>query len=369
MIPVQPTCLWRYLSIQKRVNRRKIESRFYLSWEDGLWDIVRSYPITDGSTILVPSFFCLDVIKNIKSHGLVPKYYSLDDNLQPDVKMLQTQIKKENPKILVLFHAVGIQNRCVTKAFIRRLPGNLIIVEDAAHRMIDPKDLKLYRENYFCITSLRKVVPLQGSFVYARKHTLGKLIGPEKTFRYSSGVLLLWLFMQIALILQKYIPLKSISIACGKIAEYFMQKSYDLIGNNILPGYCPSIFARIYGAFDYMHIRNVKENQIRIYNKMIASEMKQDRSHFSIPTFSLLDFGNLRGYPIVLPSSTASKIIAFLRSNGILVKVELEGSPWTRSKTIIYLSLGLHVETRDITTISKIFLLSVKRFEKSPHRL
>lgn len=350
MIPVQPVNIFSYLGSTKNSCHSDVSNTFYLSWEDGLWDIIRSFNIKKGSVILVPSFFCDDVIQNMRSHGLTAEYYAVDDDLQPDSDSIAHLIKKKKPAFLVLFHAVGIQNQCVTEAFISKLPKNLIIIEDSVHRIVQHSQVRIFHDRHICMTSIRKVVPLQGSFMYGRPGFIQKLRGPNQTaFFYSMGVIGWWFLMQLSLHLQYSGRYAIIPSRWGKAAEYCMLKGYDLIGDSNQPGWCPRFFSYIYSYIDKEKIKKIKSEQTGLYQKLLGSGL------WSIPKIDKKSRGELRGFPLIFyDKKEASRFINAVRSVGIMTRAELEGCLWTAEKTIIYLPMGPYINKRHILHICAV---------------
>jgi hypothetical protein len=260
MTCVLPIGLNNYLGTEKSVLPEGIKSEFYLSWEDGLWDILHSFQIKKNALILVPTFFCIDVVKNMKQHGLRVEYYQIDKNLQPRKETLLRDIRQKNPKIIVLFHPVGITNTCLSRKVIEQIPQETIIIEDAVHRIIIPADIEIHRDNYFCMTSLRKVVPLQGSFMYGKSSTIRKLHGANKnTYIYSYSILLLWYLMQSAALLQNFFQsILFLSNLFGNCAEWCMKIGYEIIGDNKTPGFSLNYFKEKYSFIDHEKIRIIK---------------------------------------------------------------------------------------------------------------
>lgn len=354
-IPVQPVVSLKYFKKEKSNLPSGISSAFYLSWEDVLWDIIISFQIKKDTIVLVPSFFCVDVMNNIKDHGLTPIYYEVDKNLQPIQQDIEFKIKRHNVTFLVLFHAVGITNKLITKKFIQGLSKDIFIIEDCVHRITNPKEVIIYSDKHVVINSLRKVIPLQGSCIFAMKHVIDQLKGPQKTVNYSWSVIILWIAMQIALLIQQLF-IKNM----GLCAEWFMLKGYDIIGDNKKTGYCPQIFNYLYFRLNFDHIKNIKREQSQLYSSLIVKN-----SNCYTPRFTKLDDGELRGYPLILKKTIAKKIILSFRIQNIYIRPELNDSKWTQDRTIIYLPMGLHIQTRHIRYITTLLNSSVARYSKS----
>lgn len=344
MLSAQPVFQFSYLKKEKTVLAPNMGSQLYLSWEDALWDILRSFSIKPKSTILVPSFFCEDVMDNMRTHGLIPEYYEVDRNLQPAKQDILNKINTFHPSIIVLFHAVGISNKLVSKEFIGNLANDIFVIEDCVHRIVNPAEIEVYSEKHVIINSFRKVVPLQGSFLFGKQPIINSLKGPENTYFYSGTVILFWLLMQFCLLSQTVLNI------FGFLAERFMLNGYDVIGDEQKPGFSPPIFAELYMKLDFRKIKNTKQKQITLYQSKIMSH-----SLYYVPFFQSEESGELRGYPIVMSKEFGKNIILYLRKKGIYIRAELENSDWTKKRSIMYLPLGLHLKNKDINYISLVF--------------
>lgn len=344
-IPVQPVFTTKYFKKFASKLPTDVASQFYLSWEDGLWDIIRSFQIKRNSIILVPSFFCVDVMNNMKDHGLIPVYYEVDDNLQPVKDALLQSIKKNKAQMVVLFHAVGITNNLVTEKFIKSLPKDLFIIEDCVHRITNPSEIEIYSLRHVVMNSLRKVVPLQGSFIFGKRECIERLKGSEITFLYSWSVIVLWFLMQLSYLSQQYVHTHF-----GKLAQWFMLRGYDIIGDEQKAGYCPRFFADLYMKLDFDNIKLKKQLQVALYKENLRK-----KDSYYVPYIPTTDYDELRGYPVVVKKHTAELLVTKCRSVGLFIRKELDDSLWTEKRSIIYLPLGHHIENEDIKAISSLF--------------
>ncbi len=344
MIPVQPVFSKTYFKKTTQTLPKGISSQIYLSWEDGLWDLLRSFSIKKNAVILVPSFFCIDVIHNMQEHGLKAIYYEVDNNLQPNREELLAKIKQYNATLVVLFHPVGISNKLVTEDFIQTLGNKIFIIEDCVHRATNPSEIKIYSERHVLVNSFRKVVPLQGSLIVGRTNLISQLYGSNNTLFYSWSVIFLWILMQCSFINQTYIFNKF-----GLLAEWFMLKGYDLIGNIQNSGYCPHFFGKLYYQLDFNKIKRTKVEQVTIYK----SHLNKDNNYY-VPFFSKEDEKELRGFPIIIKKSLEKHIISYIRSKGIYIRAELNDSVWSKNRTIFYLPLGLHLDQNRIKHIASV---------------
>src|SRR3989338_6563345 len=272
----------------------------------------------------------------------------LDKNLQANQKEVTDLIKLHNPKIIIIFHPVGIRSLLLdSKELLQFLSSDNILIEDAVHQLINPQKIEIKRKNHFILTSLRKVVPLQGSILFGRKEDVQKLKGSMYIdFSYIMRVLIYWGLMQLFLSFQKYTALIPIKKFSGKYAEKFMLKGYDVIGDSPFPAWCPSIFSRTYFHINFEKVKNIKKEQVKMYKK----ELK----HYHI-FFPEKDEEELRGFPIILNKKYADEFISKIRNEGICLRKELPDCLWAKKYSIAYLPLGPYLDKCDIGyIISKV---------------
>lgn len=306
-----------------------------------MWDILSKRRVLKGSSILTPDFFCRDVEKNISMRGYGVINYKINRNLTADKKDFEKKINKFKPKVIVIFHPVGIKSNLMdATSWIKKITRESILIEDSVHRIVDPRKVKIIKKDHFVIDSLRKVVPLQGASLYGRIKDLDFDSPPfHQSFIYSIRVNILWFLMIISWTLSSYLTGKLFR-TLGDVAEKLMLHGYDLIGDSPFAsggGFLASLLSK---RVNINKIQNIKMCQvIRYENKLgkilpmklyISDENKKD----------------LRGFPVILPINRASKILESLRKGGLLVRFELDDSSWSRKQKIIYLPLGTQMSIR-----------------------
>ncbi len=325
MITSQPVLSLKNFRFRKNKITKGIKRLFYLSWEDALWDILIKRNVAKGSYILIPDFYCVDVESNIKKHGYKVAHYKILPNLKADKDDFENKINKFNPAVVVIFHPVGIKTNLMNNVeWLKKATGNRFLVEDCVHRIIEPNEIEIIKKNHFVIDSLRKVLPLQGSNVYGRTEDLDFSAPPfYQSFFYSVKVKTLWFLMVLAW-----------SFKFGKIAERLMVRGYNLIGDSKLPARGGFISKFLSIRINIKKIRNIKKRQASYYERKLGSVLPQKL------LISESNKRNIRGYPVILHKKNAAKIVEKLRINKIFVRLELEGSKWTKKQKIIYLPLG-----------------------------
>lgn len=336
--PIQPTGL-SYFSWKRNGNLPSgLKHLFYTSWEDALWDVLH-HKVRKGETILVPVFFCMDVVANIQSHGYSVSYYKTGSDLQTNLSDFILSIEKYNPSVIIIFHPVGITNTLIQHyaQWKRCVNEKTIIIEDCVHRITDPNKIKLLTPRHIRIDSLRKVSPVQGSNVYGNSNFLNF---SESSIRHSLPyhltVNLLFILYQILLLLRLNI-----------FAEYIMLKTYDIIGDSKVASRGNALFKILSSHIDIHRIKNIKQKQVELYEKYLKK--------YSVP-FADDDAKELRGYPIRVPFEHKYSFVLRLRKAGLITRLELEGSPWSYRFGIIYLPLGPHMnetQQRNIINLCK----------------
>ncbi len=356
MVSVQPIHLIQYLSLKRSKTPHNLKCLFYLSWEDALWDLLLKKRVKKCSTILVPNFYCVDVENNIISHGYKVNHYPVNKDFSVNSKLFKSKIKSVNPAIIVILHSVGITNNLLKNPeWIKELPPETIVIEDCAHRLVNPQNIKIIRKNYFIIDSLRKVVPLQGSRVFGLKEDLNFDTETNlKTLIYSSKVTALWLLMLIFWNLSQISYSTRLSLYFGVIAEKLMLLGYDVIGDSPRAASGSRFFAFLTDHLNYDKIYKVKDTQAKLYEKNLTPAV-QSKNLYNGDSRK-----ELRHYPVILPIKSAGKILNYLRSRGLIVRFELDDSPWSQKQKVIYLPLGLHINEKKQLNICNLVNKSFK---------
>lgn len=340
MVPIYPVGFRNYFSWKKRETPPTIGYAFYLSWEDGLWSLLEAYQIPNGSKILIPEFYCMDVVENMKAHDLVPVWYPVDRNFQTDPKIFASYLQKHSPAVVVIFHAVGITNTLfdVFALWKLSLPKDTLLIEDAVHRVVNPRHIHLLTNRHFIMDSLRKVVPGMGSRMFGnipkiKKHSL-------QAIPYQLSVYWWWLVFQFF-----------IHIRLSAFAERAMQAGYEKIGDSFYGATGWSIFRKLADHIDYDFIYKTKEKQVQRYKKLFSGIFAK-KIFFPID-FPQEDQKHLRGFPLGIYKDHKEKIIQRIRTK-LLLRLELEGSPWTKKYGVIYLPLGPHISYKDQQNIASL---------------
>jgi hypothetical protein len=353
MLPIQPTNWWSYLHQQKITIPDSLSHYFYTSWEDALWNLLLYFQIKPGSTALVPAFFCGDVVANMADHGLDSVFYPVNQSLQSDPKVFKQYLKKYQPQVVIIFHAVGITNPLwqQRKVWLSALPKNCLLIEDSVHRVIDPSTIKLISARHVVIDSLRKVVPIPGANVFMDRRFDDLAQYQQPNYSYSYALLFWWLTFQLCLLISQLSISISWSKLWNKLAEQTMLRGYDLIGDNPTGGAGWQWAKWLAAHLDINKITSSKQRQVKKYQQALTPSLKKKNSPFFAIPFPDSDAGLLRGYPLGIKIKLAPKILTYLRSQGLLTRFELNDCPWSTKYKIIYLPLGPHLNHKQISWV------------------
>ncbi len=354
MTPIQPVGWWHYLRWQATTVPENLQHFSYLSWEDALWDLLEYFSYPKPSTILVPEFFCADVVENMETHGLQHKTYPLDKNLQADPKVFKKLLQEYQPQVVVILHAVGITNQLFAQkdVWLSALPKDTLLIEDSVHRVVNPAEISLISPRHIVLDSLRKVAPIPGTNLFGGE-VLKELKPTDswKTIPYQSAVLAWWMIFQCCLMLA-LLPNNRWKKIWNALAEKSMLRGYDWIGDNFSAASGNTVFQWLSLRLDHEKISRTKKTQVELYETLLNPLWKSP-ALFKL-TFPESDFGNLRGYPVGLELQNAQQILTKMRSKSLLVRFELNDFGWTQKQKIVYLPLGPHVSESQIIQICEI---------------
>lgn len=376
-----PHQIWKYVTFKHTFHLPANHSaRFYLSWEDALWDLIKAHDLI-GKTIAVPDFFCGDVMHNMTQHGLRVITYT-DPANRPQKSALSHSLHALSPEsnllsevdssfaipstdILVIFHPVGIHNPLIDR--IQELDPDMWVIEDCVHQIIDPQEVKITRRRHVMIDSWRKVMPLQGSMMLGRAEDLAYVPTQRlHTISYELEVVGMWLLMQVLAL-----------AGFARQAQQIMLRGYETIGDSPLPGRTPRIFSWLRQHIDYAKIRTLKTAQMDTYHRALDHLIERDPRLFTF-AHTPADWPHMRAFPLGIylgentksdsPSSAesadegavpshhggmgwgcgADDILARLRASGLLVRYELNDCEWSEKQKVVYLPLGPEWEVEDI---------------------
>lgn len=357
------------------------EQYYYFSWEDGLWDVLEKKNIPKLSTILIPDFYCIDVVENIRTHGYNVVFYPLDPYFQIQTETFIKILKKEQPSVIILFHACGITN-ILTKdvSWISYIQKHTILIEDCVHRLVSPEDISFFHPNHIIMDSLRKDSPLRGSFMYGEKNFLNFCQTTHVVDRYTISSSFYYLLFRFCLEASALLPFPGLT-KYGH--EVLLKKHDDIIGDSPISHRGFPFIPFIHRHFNFKKIESLKEKQVKMYHRLfqklfnyhpeltqmchpefisgsatVSESQKNMHSNISFYLFPLSysDYKHLHVYPLGIHASTEQQknLLAYLHEKGIIVWLKFPDCPWSQRQQVLFLPLGFHIKEPDITYVCEI---------------
>jgi hypothetical protein len=345
---------WVLPFLQFRPQRavRGIKSRYYFSFEDALWDIFhRKFP-RKKVKVLVPDFYCSNVLDNIRLHGHEYIYYQLDKNFQISPESFRRYLWLFRPDVVIIFHACGISSGLMADtSWLSDLPPHALIIEDGVHRLIDPSRIKLLNDRHFLIDSLRKVSPFPGSRVFASPR--GLLFPPPDRLISAYAVSSFLLYLLFRKTLKIGFILNSSKIVFWA-HEKILRAHDEIIGDSYIPHPGLSVFLPLINRINYQKVTNQKQKQVRLYEKYLHPLFSKKAFYrIRIPES---DFGLLHVYPLGFTIPPSKSLINNLHSLGIPVWFKFTDTPWSVRRSVLFLPLGFHLDEKQIQQVTGAIL-------------
>lgn len=335
-----------------------VGSKHYISFEDCFWNLLKSKRIKKHSYILFPDFYCMDVVNNAIQHGYRVAFYKVDQNFQITKKHLLSSIHTHHPSVVVLFHACGITNTLTYDvAFMKHISKTKLIIEDSVHTLINPENIYIHSNNHVLIDSLRKVTPLPGSFIYAKKNTIHTL----ESVRFSQDYLYI---VKTIIYFLVFKTLLCIGFICksSNIITYahktLLKKHDDIIGDNEYGHSGLPFIPFIHQFINFNKIEMKKDDQVKLYSKtLISLKLKGPWYFIDIPP---KDYKHLHVFPLglnVTDKAVLDMIENTFKEHNMAVWFKFVDSPWSRNRSVLFLPLGFHVTNDDIIKACSIISL------------
>lgn len=321
----------------------------YHSFEDGLWDLLTKRNIPKGSIILIPDFYCVDVLNNIESHGYRYMLYPLDTHFQIAEKKFRNYIHQYTPSVIMIFHACGIRSNLMKDTtWMNGIPANTIILEDAVHLLINPEEVKLLSDTHFIMDSARKVSPISGSNLYGTINGLTYV--QNKTSRitlYALSTLFYYTLFRYVLMLSELFLLPTVAQFSY---EKILKKHDDIIGDSMIPHSGTGWKTWLFDHFDFTKIQKRKREQVALYIKLLAPLFK--KGLFYRVNIQPTDEGSLHVYPLGFSKKPNPLFEKALHDQDVVVWFKFPDAPWSKDKGILFLPVGFHIQEKDIERIS-----------------
>jgi hypothetical protein len=350
MINYYQTHLRPFLKNNANILPSKLRFYYYHSFEDGLWDLINQIYPGQKITLLVPDFYCSDVLDNIRSRGHTYIYYRLDDDFQIRSSIFSRYLWLFQPQIVVIFNACGIRSRLFSDpSWLTDLPEGAVILEDNVHRLTDPATIKLLTARHVVMDSLRKVSPLPGSRLYGSKSFLNYSSPKPNIFSlYFTSSFISYLFFRLVFSIGMTVHSAFlITLAHDRVLVFHD----DIIGDSLTPHAGLPLFRSMIDKFDYQKISAEKTRQVNLYEKYLLPVFSNKHLHrVKIPKS---DYGHLHVYPLVLHRAPDMDLEAYLYRKNLPVWFKFIDAPWCESKSVLFLPLGFHIRDSEIVSLSR----------------
>ena len=347
--------LWPFLHTKKYVLPKKVFRKFYISYEDCLWNLLKSQHIAQRATIFIPDFYCMDVVQNIQNHGYTPVFYPLDEHFQISKTKFDQLRRKYKPSVIVLFHSCGIQNKLLSDShYIKEIAQNTLVIEDAVQRLVNPEKIQIHHTNHVIIDSLRKTSPLHGSFIYGSKQLIAnldyKITDAEPRYQFLSFLL----FVVFRIIFVVGVICNS-SLLVRYAHTHILKKHDDLIGDSRFghsgPWYIPLIHQYIcFSSFEKLKLKQSFQ-YVELFKKTQSIQMLYN-IHIYKKNYSYLHVFPV-GFNLNIKYSHES-INEYYRQLGIPVWTKFPDCPWSKTRAVLFLPLGFHVGYNEIDRVCRL---------------
>ncbi len=350
MINYYQTGWLKFLKLHPDLIPRKIKVLYYLSFEDAFLDLIRhKFPHKKHLTVLVPDFYCTNVLDNWKKHGLKYIYYPLDSGFQINSSAFKKYLWLYEPDIVIVFNACGIKSGLFSDfSWLQSFPKKSLLIEDGVHQLIHPPAVNLINNRHFFIDSLRKVSPFPGSRLIGDSSALD-FCPPRNSFFSSYSLKSCLLFSSFRIIFRLGMVLGLGSLVSASHTR-LLKKHDDIIGTHNLPHSGPKIFLPFINRLNYQRLYRLKSAQIKLYDRVLFRNCRFPTvSRLNIPA---TDFPFMHVYPLVFSHSPDQKLIDHLHRQGIIVWFKFTDCPWSMDRSVLFLPLGHHITASDIRYIA-----------------
>lgn len=340
-----------FLQWQKTWWSDEIEQYYYHSWEDAVWDLINNkFLQKTGLVFLVPDFYCVDVVDNIKSSGHKIVTYELDKHFQTDVRRFGKLVKSTSPDIVIIFHAAGITANLSEKSeWKKSLKPSTIIIEDSVHRLISVDELKGIDDRTVVIDSLRKVSPLPGSRMFASKKMLNFPVVKRPLINQYVVKSTYW-YILFRIIFRIGFGL-NIPRLVAYAHEIILRKYDDIIGDEKKSQPGPRLMLPLINRIDTGKVEAMKKIQAEKYIKELSKVFSG--KYFYKMNIPVKDWGKLHVYPLGFNIRPKKELEEYLHKLGIIVWFKFTDCLWSKNKGVLFLPLGFHMDEGKISYIAK----------------
>lgn len=341
--------LFPFFSFRATFPNPLVKRYYYWSWEDGLWDVLQAKQVEKGSVLLIPNFYCSDVVENIRTHGYTVVFYRLDKHFQVKQRTLTNSIRRHHPKAVVIFHAAGIRSTVMNRyGWIRTMTQKTILIEDCVHQLVDPSAVKLASDNHFVLDSLRKVSPFYGSFLYGTKKGMRFRQAKTTWSLYSIRASVLFLVFRFILMTAHLLEQPAIAV----FAHEKLLKTHDaLIGDSQVAHRGIAGISWMTQWLNRSKVERMKREQVKWYEHFVKPLCARSSPFYQIK-MKRSDHGKLHVYPVGVRRKVDPELLTYLKKKKIVVWPKFPDSVWARHQDVLFFPLGFHMDKQKVKTIA-----------------
>lgn len=153
----------------KHLISNTVNTRLFRSGRDGFKYIADNFVKGADKIILMPSYCCDSMYNPFLIYGWKVEYYSLNDNLSPNIDDLESKLKKKIVSAVLLMDFFGKVNINQSINFINAYSKKILIIEDITHKIFD---IIPNNKVHFYVGSIRKWLGIiDGAFVLSYHDT------------------------------------------------------------------------------------------------------------------------------------------------------------------------------------------------------
>jgi hypothetical protein len=336
--------------LKKYFNRR----HFFLSFGDSFLYLVKSFNLNDKDAyILLPEFYCPETAGYFGSY-LKPIFYKINPDFSVNKDSYFSLIKNLRPKIIVNYCYTGFNlSPEETNRLKLLINDSTIIIEDYAHRLINPDKLFFINENHFYIDSIRKNTFLQGSHLVSSNN---KLIGPFEKINFYKIKCTFLQFVKVLFDCFGYLFSYSGFYSVSGLA---FEKHDKIIGNYHCPTLGDHLSFWLYNRLDLKRIQQQRNNLSVVYTEHLKTI---NNSLITCPAIQAVQTVEFNYFPLLVEPKIREQLIDYLDKKNIFAETLWEHNDYKSLKPevsnylydrLLILPLNQSVKEADVIYLSK----------------
>lgn len=313
-------------SIKQILNIKNKKKNSYYDEENSIWTsqtassiklIIEALKKIENKEIInlwIPDYFCAETIKLFNNNFVKINFYPIENNLEPNWKIIKEQILEKKADIFIFVHYFGVF-RDINKAVEFCKKQNAILIEDCAHCLYDYQ--KIGKKGDFILYSPHKILPVpKGGLIVSNLSTeRNRLI-----FEYLKNLDIIQIkgnevFWRLKKLIQKVIKFH-------RSVKFKIEVHYDKVDKNILNNKSNNIDKWSYSIlqhYDYKELKKIAYIRrlnlkgmnyiLKNINTKIITKISEEEF---CPYYAVYSLENLE-------KDEKKEVIKILRDKGILV--------------------------------------------------